>query len=132
MYDTIINLTNTKLATIPSLPTLYTENTSGSPPLRDPYMRTTLIPSEPLQITRGSNRTLQYTSLFQIDYFTPKTLGSLNPNIDSIVSFFNSDTNRLLSDDMQVTVLRAWRGTSTTEDNWYRTPVMLRIQWFTE
>lgn len=132
MYDEIINLTNSALQSIPNLPTLYAENISGAPTMRDPYMRTTLIPSEPFQISRGSQRLLQYSGLIQVDYFMPKTLGSTNPSVDAIIKYFNSEVNRLLSPDMQVMVLRAWRGTSTVEDNWYKTPVMLRLQWFAE
>lgn len=135
MYDTVINETNNALSTIPGVPaTFIRENVTGQADLRSDWMRTTLIPSEPLQLSRGDRILKQYSGLMQIDYFKAKGTSSNSLTIDAIVNHFNGYNGRFLGDDsfLQLTVLRAWRGTSTQEDTWYRTPVMLRLQWYQE
>lgn len=133
MYDEIINAVNTSLRSIPNIPTVVEENTSFSPSLGQPYVRTTIIPSEPLQISRGDDRLLQYSSLIQIDYFKQLTGGSTEAMVDTIVSHFNNVTNRDLGlPQYEAIVLRTWRNPANKEQNWYRMPVMLRVQWFSE
>lgn len=134
MYDNVINLTNTALESISGVPTLIKENVQGQADLRSDWMRTTLIPSEPLQLSRGDIVLKQYSGLFQIDYFKVKGSGSTSNVIDDIINHFNNYNGRFLGNDefAQLTVLRAWRGTSTQEDTWYRTPIILRLQWYQE
>lgn len=134
MYDNVINLTNTALESISGVPTLIKENVQGQADLRSDWMRTTLIPSEPLQLSRGDIVLKQYSGLFQIDYFKSKGSGSTSNVIDDIINHFNNYNGRFLGNDefAQLTVLRAWRGTSTQEDTWYRTPIILRLQWYQE
>lgn len=134
MYDNVINLTNTALESISGVPPLIKENVQGQADLRSDWMRTTLIPSEPLQLSRGDIILKQYSGLFQIDYFKAKGSGSTSNVIDNIIDHFNNYNGRFLGNDTfaQLTVLRAWRGTSTQEDTWYRTPIILRLQWYQE
>ncbi len=134
MYDTVIDLTNDALLTVPGVPNLIRENVQGQADLRSDWMRTTLIPSEPLQLSRGDRVLKQYSALFQIDYFKAKGQASTSTVIDNIINQFNGYNGRFIGTDafMQLTVLRAWRGTSSQEDTWYRTPVMLRLQWYQE
>lgn len=134
MYKTVIDAVNESLKEINNIPIIFEENMTGKPALMDPWIRTTIVPSEPTQISRGEDRILQYSSLVQIDIFNPKGSGSTQSNVDDVIHHFNNKLNRYLTNDpeMQLTVLRAWRGTSTIEQNWYKTIVFIRLQWFSE
>lgn len=132
MYKTVIETVNTSLKSINNIPQIFEENMEGKPELLTPWVRTTLIPSEPLQISRGVDRLLQYSALMQIDVFIPKGKGSTSSIVDDIIGHFNDSDNRELTsaDDMQLIVLRSWRGVSSVEQNWYRSTVFVRLQWF--
>lgn len=131
MYNTIINEVNDSLKTISNIPTIFEENIDGKPSLMNPWIRTTIIPSEPIQISKGDDRLLQYSALMQIDVFTPKGSSSTPQIIDDIIAHFNDKNNRNITDDeLQLTALRSWRGSSTQEQNWYKTIIFVRLQWF--
>lgn len=131
MFEQIINAINNALTSIPGLPTLFTENNAGKPQLLTPWMRSTIIPSEPTQVTIGLDRTLRFTGLVQVDYFIPSNQGSTTANVDVIINWFNDKDNRFITEDgKEITILMAWRGTSTTETDWYRTPIFIRYQTF--
>ena len=95
MFEQIINAINNALTSIPGLPTLFTENNAGKPQLLTPWMRSTIIPSEPTQVTIGLDRTLRFTGLVQVDYFIPSNQGSTTANVDVIINWFNDKDTRL-------------------------------------
>lgn len=129
MYNQIINAINTAASGIANAPTLYTENQADKPAIGSPYMRTTLLPSEPVPVTSGINRMLSFTGIMQLDYFTPPGTTSTVNMVDTIVEHFNNKDNRFLTETGQeIMITAAWRGTSSTETKWYRTPIFLRYQ----
>ena len=132
-YTKIINTVNNAVQNLPNAPSnLFVENIQGKPvDVLTPWMRTTLLPSEPVQVTIGYERQLRYTSLIQLDYFQPLNVGSTSDFIDSTVDWFNNKDNRFMENDgFNFTVLSAWRQTSEPTDKWYRTPIMIRVQWY--
>lgn len=129
MFNQIITGINTALVSIPGVPALYKENESAKPALLDHWMRTTILPSEPVQVTSGLNRTLSFTGIIQLDYFTPPNTGSAPAMVDTIVNYFNDKDNRFITvDGQEIMVTWCWRGTANTETKWYKTPIFIRYQ----
>lgn len=129
MFNQIINAINTAIASVPGVPILYTENQAAKPTLLTPYMRSTLLPSEPVPVTSGLNRMLSFNGIMQLDYFTPLDTTSAVGGVDTIINFFNNKSNRFLTNTGQeVMITAAWRGTGNTETKWYRVPIFLRYQ----
>lgn len=131
-YSNIINGFNNALRSIPNVPALFTENQQGKPSdVLTPWMRSTMIPSEPIPVTIGYYRQFRFTSVFQIDYFSPLDGGSDIEVIDTIINWFNSADNRFRTEDgTEFIVTAAWRQTAEPMTAWYRTPIMVRVQWY--
>lgn len=131
IFSPVINAINKQLKLIPSAPTLAEENKGFKPTLRTKWMRSTLLPAEPTQISLGTDRMLQYTGVCQVDYFIPAGTGSDDAMIDTIVAYFNAADRRFLTEaGQQVNIKLAWRGVGTTETDWYRTPIFIRYETF--
>lgn len=131
-YKQIINGINNAIESIPGLPVLFKENTQNKPvdPLT-PWMRSTILPSEPTQVSIGYERQMRYIGIIQVDYMVPPNTGSTANNIDVIVNWFNDKDNRFINNDgVDFMILAAWRGTSFTGEKWYQTPIYLRYQFY--
>lgn len=128
----IIQLINASLATVTNVPVITPENKTYKPTQRTPYIRPTILPSEPVQTTIGYDRTVRWTGLYQLDYFYPANTGAESDIAARIVEHFH--TNRFLNDGegFQVTIVMSWRATANTLTDWYRIPIMLRYETFTQ
>lgn len=129
-YKQIIDGINAAIESIPNLPVLFKENKQGKPTdILTPWMRTTLLPAEPTQVTIGYERQLRYVGIVQLDYMTPLDYGSDIAQVDTIVSWFNDKDNRFINNNgIDYTILASWRGTSYAGDKWYQTPIFIRYQ----
>jgi hypothetical protein len=133
IFSPIINAINKQLKLVPNAPQLAEENKGFKPTLRTKWMRSTLLPAEPTQITLGQDRMLRYNGVCQVDVFVPATTGSDDALIDAIVAHFNAFERRFLQEaGEQVNIKLAWRGVGTTETDWYRVPVFIRYEMFTQ
>ena len=129
MNGKIITGINSAITSITGMPTLYEENKGGKPTLLTPWMRTTIIPNEPVQTSYGYDRQLRFTGLIQLDYFQPSNTSSDIANIDTIVDWFNGKDNRFLtSDGLPILIPLAWRGTATSGTDWYKVPIFIRYE----
>lgn len=131
-YKQVINGINNAIQSIPNVPVLFIENKQNKPadPLT-PWMRTTLLPSEPTQVTIGYGRQLRYIGIVQLDYMVPLDTGSDIDQVDDIVNWFNAEDNRFINNDgVEFIVLSAWRGTSFAGKSWYQTPIFIRYQFY--
>lgn len=131
-YESIINGINNAIESIAGVPVLFKENKQNKPAdVLTPWMRTTLLPSEPMEVTIGYDRQLRYTGIVQLDYFVPLNYGSTITDVDTIVNWFNNKDNRFINiNDIEFIVLSSWRGTSIPGDKWYSTPIYIRVQWY--
>lgn len=132
----ILNAVNDVLEnTITGLPFLYISNiTNVKPPLLTPWMRTTIIPSEPIQISTGYFRELQNTGLIQLDYFYPAGQGpeDSSNNLKTIVDWFNNKDNRnLVNAGVQILIESAWRSTDSQDTTWNAARIFIRYLTFT-
>lgn len=133
--DKIIAAINKSLSEINGIPTINPENKTYKPTQRVSWCRTTHLPAEPTQTTIGFDRQIRWGGLYQIDLFFPSNTGAIQPIADAVVAHFN--TNRFIPlDDTNpeevLTIRMAWRGTSAVETDWYRVPVLLRYEAFTQ
>lgn len=127
MNEKIIKAVNTALKALPGVPTLAEENVSFKPKLLTAWMRTTLLPSEPVQVTIGYDRTLRHNGLMQVDMFFPANTGSSPASVETVINWFNNKDNRFMTQDGERIIIEsAWRGTASTNTDWYRVPVYLR------
>lgn len=132
IYSPIINAINKQLKGIPNAPTLAEENKTYKPTLRTKWMRSTLLPAEPTQVTIGIDRMLRYNGVCQVDVFVPADSGSTDTIVDTIVAHFNSQPVRFLDEAGEtINIKLAWRGVGTSETDWYRIPVFIRYEMFT-
>lgn len=134
MNEIITAVNNALTTSIGNLPTLYMSNSTNSkPPLLTPWMRTTIIPSEPTPVTAGVDRQLQFTGLIQLDYFYPAGQGPTdsNGNIDRIISWFNSKDNRNMTQNgVNILIEWAWRGSDTQGNEWNNARIYIRYLTF--
>lgn len=129
MNGKIITGINNAIKSISGLPTLFEENMNGKPQLLTPWMRTTIIPNEPVQTSIGYDRQLRFTGLIQLDYFQPANTSSDISNVDIIVDWFNNKDNRFITyDGLDILVPLAWRGTGNSATDWYRVPIFIRYE----
>lgn len=133
IYSPIINAINKQLKAINGAPVLAEENTSFKPVLRTPWMRSTLLPSEPVQMSLGDERILRYNGICQVDVFFPVGSGSTSQVVDQIVAHFNSLPVRFLDEaGEKINIKLAWRGVGVNEPEWYKTPIFIRYEMFTQ
>lgn len=132
IYSPIINAINKQLALVPNAPALQKENKSFKPTLRTKWMRSTLLPAEPTQVSIGEDRMLRYNGICQVDVFVPADTGSDDTIFDAIVAHFNHKDRRFLNEAGEtINIKLAWRGTGITDTDWYRVPVLIRYEMFT-
>lgn len=133
IYSPIVKAINAQLKLVPNAPTLAEENKGYKPVLRTKWMRSTLLPAEPTQVSIGQDRMLRYSGVCQVDVFVPAATGSDDPIYDAIVAHFNAFERRFLSQDGEmVNIKLSWRGVGTTETEWYKVPVFIRYEMFTQ
>jgi len=127
----LIDLLATRIGTIPNMPTLAKENTNFKPTLLKPWMRMTVIPGEPTQLSIGEDRLMRYTGLVQIDVFTPPNTGNSTAS-ETLIAYFNNKANRMLTlNGEPLHISKAYRGTSQHNTDWFRVPVILRYEYTT-
>lgn len=133
IFSPIITAINKQLALVPNAPTLAKENKVFKPTLRVKWMRSTLLPAEPTQVTIGEDRMLRYNGVCQVDVFMPADTGSEDALLDAIVSHFNHKDRRFLNEAGEVVNIKlAWRGVGVSETDWYKVPVFIRYEMFTQ
>lgn len=135
MINEVITAVNNALTnSITGLPKLYTDNTTNSKPdLLTPWMRTTILPSEPSQISTGYYRQIQNTGLIQLDYFYPSGQGpvDIDNNIDKIIDWFNDKDNRNLTQNgVKILIEWAWRTNDTQGTKWMNARIYIRYLTF--
>lgn len=126
-YAIVIKRINDLVKSDTTLPHLVEENKSYTPKVPTPWMRTTMLPAEPTYISSGRNRQLRYGGLVQLDSFIRANTGSADTSVDKIVNLINNPDNRYIVVDGYAIILDyAYRNASTTNTDWYQTPIMIR------
>lgn len=110
---------------VSGLPELQLENTRIDRKGRatTPFVRSTLLPREPIQLTIGEGGKNIYGGLYQVDVFYPIDAGkaALNTTVDAIVSAFY---RQQLSGG--VTIHLAWSEVGRRDEPFYTVPVFVR------
>jgi len=126
----IINHMETQIESMINIP-YAKENQQFKPTLRQSWCRGTFLPSEPFQISIGQDRQMRIIAIYQLDVYNPATSGSTNQIADNIIDYFNDKNNRFIVIDGESAVIEyAHRLSSTTETDWYVTPIQIRIVYY--
>lgn len=106
------------------------DNEHYKPQLLTPWVRTTFLPSETQNLTRGPNPMVRISGIYQIDVVTPAGTGYINTTVNQLLDYLYS--NRMLStpNNNTVRLINTWRSVSTQDDDWYITPVTVRWEYF--
>lgn len=110
-------------------PVNQSDNEHYTPSLLTPWIRTTFLPSETQNLTRGTNPTVRISGIYQVDVVTPSGTGYINTTVNQLLDYFY--TNRMLAiNNNTVRVINTWRSVSTQDGDWYITPVTIRWEYF--
>ncbi|MGH6646214.1 phage tail terminator-like protein [Aquabacterium sp.] len=131
-FGPIQRLLDQHLQSIADLPTLQTENTKINPTNGVAWCRSTLIPSESLNVGLGPNGLIQQQGLFQIDLFYPKDYGidASADMADKVMAAFIRGTELIDSDGLVVQVINSWRSTATVSGTTRKVPVFVAWRCF--
>jgi hypothetical protein len=116
------------LKTFPTLPPLQEENTRNIGMTGQTFVRATLLPAQPRQLSVGQVGKDLRQGLFQIDVFVPQDTGiaAANQLADALVEHFPR-VLALAQGDVIVHTPLAWRQTGGRNGVFYQVPVV--IQW---
>lgn len=106
------------------------DNQHYNPQLLTPWVRTTLLPSESQNLTRGTSPTVRISGLYQIDVVTPAGSGYINTTVNQLLDYFYNNRMLPTQNSNNVRVINTWRSVSTQDADWYITPVTLRWEYF--
>lgn len=121
LYDFLIG--------IPGIPTaIQVENERFVPNIRNPWIRTLLVPAETTKQSQGINGLNRLSGIYAVDLYYPAgrtTVNNINLVADTII---NSYIEQLYinSNSTYIQILSAWRNTSTQDGDWIQIPVTIR------
>lgn len=127
MIDKILDKVVADIDTLTTLD-IASENRSYKPTSTQDYIRVTMIPTEPLQVTIGQNRILRYRGIIQVDVVKRQNTGTNDVTVDAIINYFNTNRFFETSDSQRFTILAAWRNQGITSQDRYTIPVQLRYE----
>jgi hypothetical protein len=111
------------------LPTgIERENERFKPNIRDPWVRTQLLPSETTQQSLGQGGYNNLNGTYQISLFFPAgrtDIDTINELVDAVVDNYVG-ANFLTVNTTTVQVVDAWRDISVTESDWFQMIVYVR------
>lgn len=124
-YTAIQNLLDAQLATVTSLPTIYTENERSKLSTGVNQARATLLPGIPKLMTTGSTPWKELKGLYQVDIFLPQNAGTNTNSIaDDVMNAFDAGT-MLTDGTYQVWIQLSYRMSAVMFQQFYNVPVMV-------
>lgn len=131
-YTAIQTLLDTQLATISTLPTLYTENERSTAQTNKNFSRSTLIPAKTDVLTVGSAPLLRLKGLYQIDVFLPQGKGTASNSIaDDVLNGFPAAL-QLTDGTYTVQIESVERIAGSIFQQFYNVPVMVHWTCFVQ
>lgn len=130
-FNTIQQALDAKLIAVSGLPSdVQTENTQISVAAGSPWVRSTLLPAENIDVTTGVGGMIQKHGLYQIDLFYPVNAGTITARTmgDTICAAFARGTT-ITSGSYEVIIEAAWQDSIDTfqgESPLIRLPVQVR------
>src|SRR5690625_115298 len=91
------------------------------PALREPFIRLTLMPVEPVNVSQGMNSIQDHTVTMNIDIFTPRNTSISLDYAKEIVEILNYQRYR-----EYFTIDRAWKTTDIIDEEWLRSTLICR------
>ena len=117
------------LVGIPSIPTaIQVENERFVPNIRNPWIRTLLVPAPTTKQSLGANGLNRLSGIYSVDLYYPAgrtSIADINQIADTII---NSYIEKLYieSNSTYIQVLSAWRNTSIQDGDWLAVPITIR------
>ena len=115
-----------------SVPPVAWSNTDYTPVIGTLYLRPTLLPGDTVGATISATGTDEHIGLYQVDIFAPAGAGKNAAIVmaDLIADRFKPVTE-LTHSTVIVRSVRVSREAATTENGWYRMPVVIQYLSFT-
>lgn len=129
-FNDIQGALRSRLSTLPSLPPVAWENVDYEPESTTLYFRAVGLPSETIQACLGDEGKDEHLGIFQVDVFVPGGRGRTTWP-DDIADHFKRGTV-LTQNTVNVRITTVSVEAGIKEENFYRVPVSISYQAFTE
>jgi hypothetical protein len=128
-YHDIRSLLDTQLQTVSDLPSLQTENSRleliGNK--KTPWVRSTLLPAEPVDLNVGHIGKVSYRGLYQVDLMYP--MGASAADANAMAAEVTDALPRGYMQTIGTGILQidmSWQEAASIMDTWYVVPVVVR------
>lgn len=126
IFSNIENALNTRLATVPALPTVQWPNTKYQPIENTSFIRPSVLPaSTNLETLNGGEA---FGGIYQVDVFAPseKGVNNINKILDDIADTFRSNKS-LVVDTTTVYIQAISKGIAEREEAWFHSFIQINF-----